>query len=845
MKKFISISFITFILISNLNAQITKEIQKLSGSNFNLYDKYGVSADISNNYVIIGDTGDDIAYIYKKNNLVWNEIQIISATDNYIERFGSAIAITDSFAVISDYMNSQNGDYSGAVFVFKNNNDNWEQVAKLTASDGSPYNYFGSSVAIYNETIIVGANNESNKYSEGAVYVFDKPENGWTNMHETAKLTALETSNSAEFGFAIDIYEDNIIVGAWNARSYNTKYYEEGAVYVYQKPVTGWTDMTETQKIIPPDVENADCFGYSVSIYGNKFVVGDHGYNQSMSNYGIAYVYEEISSGNWSKIAELTAFNNSNDINFGFSVEISEKTILIGATKNDDTNINNGAIYVFEKPEVGWQDATESLIIIANDAENGDFLGHTVKMCNNYAITTAYELNADFQSNKAYILAPDIPEITTQVENQNICIGNNAIFSLSENYTENFIWQEKTNEFWINLNNNETYSGTTTNELTIINPDFNFNSNQYRCILYNSYDSLISNEVTLTISELTEIINQPISEIIVCENSPQLSVFINANGNNLTYQWYKNNNLINGQTNSYILIATNSENSGNYKCFVSGDCGEFFSNECQITINQQTEIINQLQNFDLCEGSENIILNIEAIGTGVLTFRWFKNYEEIFEANQNTYTITSIVENTGTYICNVSGECGINISSNNSEIFITDIQTEIISQPNSQEVFLYENVIFNISANGSNLNYQWQKNGIDLENINNISGVNTNSLNIYNVDNSNQGNYSCIVSGICGNISSEIAYLSILVGVNNVENNYIITPNPTNGMINFEFVDYNIQQITISDITGKPIIEKINIQQNEMIDLSNFESGIYIIIIQTDNKIFTTKIIKE
>ncbi len=75
--------------------------------------------------------------------------------------------------------------------------------------------------------------------------------------------------------------------------------------------------------------------------------------------------------------------------------------------------------------------------------------------------------------------------------------------------------------------------------------------------------------------------------------------------------------------------------------------------------------------------------------------------------------------------------------------------------------------------------------------------------------------------------------------------NINVYPNPTNGIINFEFANNNVQQIIISDITGKMIIEKVDIQQNEIIDLSNFESGIYIIKIQTDNEIFTTKIVKE
>ncbi len=77
------------------------------------------------------------------------------------------------------------------------------------------------------------------------------------------------------------------------------------------------------------------------------------------------------------------------------------------------------------------------------------------------------------------------------------------------------------------------------------------------------------------------------------------------------------------------------------------------------------------------------------------------------------------------------------------------------------------------------------------------------------------------------------------------QNGISIYPNPTNGIINIETGNNNIQNIKISDITGKTLIKKSDIQQNEAIDLSELESGIYIISIQTDKNIFTTKIIKK
>jgi len=72
-----------------------------------------------------------------------------------------------------------------------------------------------------------------------------------------------------------------------------------------------------------------------------------------------------------------------------------------------------------------------------------------------------------------------------------------------------------------------------------------------------------------------------------------------------------------------------------------------------------------------------------------------------------------------------------------------------------------------------------------------------------------------------------------------------IMPNPTNGIINLDFADNNIQKLVVYDMSGKMIIEKAEIQQTQSIDLSSFKNGIYIISIQTDNEVFTSKIIKE
>jgi hypothetical protein len=81
------------------------------------------------------------------------------------------------------------------------------------------------------------------------------------------------------------------------------------------------------------------------------------------------------------------------------------------------------------------------------------------------------------------------------------------------------------------------------------------------------------------------------------------------------------------------------------------------------------------------------------------------------------------------------------------------------------------------------------------------------------------------------------------------ENCYVVYPNPTKGILYFDLPDTKIQKLTISDITGKQILQETEIDKKETMlpahDLSDFKSGVYIISIQTKNGIFTSKIIKR
>lgn len=92
----------------------------------------------------------------------------------------------------------------------------------------------------------------------------------------------------------------------------------------------------------------------------------------------------------------------------------------------------------------------------------------------------------------------------------------------------------------------------------------------------------------------------------------------------------------------------------------------------------------------------------------------------------------------------------------------------------------------------------------------------------------------------------EISFTTLSTNITNLSKIGIsIYPNPTNRIVNFDFSNLKVQKISILDISGKVIIEKTVTSQAENIDFSNYSNGLYLIKLQTDTEILTTKIIKE
>lgn len=201
------------------------------------------------------------------------------------DQFVAAVAISGETIVVGA-PDKQIGAHEsqGEVDVFAMPASGWAnmtQTAELTASNGATLDELGSAVAISGDTIVAhGAYNEeqaitnngmaSSPHQKGGVYVFVRPPGGWTNMTQTAELTASNGAPGDDLGHSVSV-SGNVIVASDPFHSVGSDD-AQGIVYVYVKPTAGWTNMTESNELI--DGATRAELGYSVATAGNTVVAG-------------------------------------------------------------------------------------------------------------------------------------------------------------------------------------------------------------------------------------------------------------------------------------------------------------------------------------------------------------------------------------------------------------------------------------------------------------------------------------------------------------------------------------------------------------------------------------------
>ncbi|MCH8164644.1 MAG: hypothetical protein IH889_03460 [Planctomycetes bacterium] len=328
--------------------------QKLVASDAGWGDRFGYSVAISGDVSLVGARAHDdacnkypfcesgAAYVfrYDPQTSQWIEEQKLLASDAFSgDVFGGAVAIDGGVAVIGASGDADAGQGSGSAYVFRFDKESgqWNEEAKLTASDAAPWDRFGFSVSVSGNLALIGAPTHDDVPNDsGSAYVFrfDPDTSEWI---EEAKLTASDAAGFDKFGFSVSISGDVTVIGAWGDDDAGAG---SGSAYVFRfDPDT--SEWIEEAKLTASDAAASDTFGFSVSMSGDLALIGALGNSDAGLASGSAYIFRfNQQTGLWEEQAKLTASDAAVFAGFGGSVSMSAGRALVGA--HNDGNSGQG-----------------------------------------------------------------------------------------------------------------------------------------------------------------------------------------------------------------------------------------------------------------------------------------------------------------------------------------------------------------------------------------------------------------------------------------------------------------------------------------------------------------------
>jgi hypothetical protein len=259
---------------------------------------------------------------------------------------------------------------AGAAYVFTRSDQAWSQQAYLKASTPGRDDGFGGAVAVYGDTIVVGAQQEDgdgsseaddNTPNAGAAYVFVRSGESWS---QPAYLKANYPQEDDFFGASVAICGDTVVVGVLQlginpVNLPGDTAPEAGAAYVFAREGTAWEQQGYLKA---SNADSGDRFGWSVAVTGDSVLEGAPAEdgdgsdlnNNSATGAGAAYVFTRSGAG-WSQPAYLKASIAEESDQFGYSVALSGITAVCGARYEDGDGIDedansatlSGAAFVF------------------------------------------------------------------------------------------------------------------------------------------------------------------------------------------------------------------------------------------------------------------------------------------------------------------------------------------------------------------------------------------------------------------------------------------------------------------------------------------------------------------
>ncbi|KAJ5077955.1 hypothetical protein M0811_05212 [Anaeramoeba ignava] len=452
-KIFSIFCFFSFLFFLTSNSILQFELTSIDGQEG---DNFGFSNAIEGNYAFIASPKATVGnnseqgkvYIFQNNGTNWNQLSILTASDGQSgDEFGCSLAVSQNTLIVGAFSAGLwNSTNQGKAYIFQNNGTNWNQLSILIASDGQPYDNFGYSVGISGSNAIIGAffASVNNQSQQGKAYIFGNNGSSWNQL---SILTANDGQSGDQFGWSVSISGNYSIIGAPYASVGNNS--AQGKAYIFGNNGSSWN---QASILTASDGAYSDNFGYSVGISNSFGIVGSPKVvYPNTTNHGKGYIFNNNGT-TWNQQQILVPTGVDNFSSFGVSCAISGNWIIYGSYGSSEvTNNSNGNAFVFFNNNSTWN---QSCTLSPSDGKNGDHFATNVALDSSSFLVGAPHASVgnNLLQGKSYIFLPEILPPQVNIEN---CTSLFSKFSCTWDAIDisGIQYQILYDQFWINVVN--------------------------------------------------------------------------------------------------------------------------------------------------------------------------------------------------------------------------------------------------------------------------------------------------------------------------------------------------------------------------------------------------------
>jgi LPXTG-site transpeptidase (sortase) family protein len=327
-------------------------------------EHFGTAVAIERDTIAVGASGRDfgterdvgVVYVFVRQGTEWVQqarIESVDGAEN--DFFGTAVALSaDRLIVGADGKDFGPIPDAGKVYTYFRSGGKWIESHSFSANSPFFYGAFGSTLAVDNHKLVVGAPSEM---GIGAAYVFYRNGGHWT---QTVKLDPPDDKYGDRFGAAVAIDHKTVVVGA-PLSDPKTDYGHRingGAVYVYREKSGTWQ---QTDKIVPQNGRYFDHFGYSVALEAATLIVGAPETDYSgQANSGNAYMYQR-QEGVWNFQTRIVPSMSNPESQYSAGLTLNGGRIVVS---KPGPRTQAGKIYIYDiaegvLPETGFSPKTQ------------------------------------------------------------------------------------------------------------------------------------------------------------------------------------------------------------------------------------------------------------------------------------------------------------------------------------------------------------------------------------------------------------------------------------------------------------------------------------------------------